>query len=114
MSSDDSRTTTENSSPSNGISLLRTEIQQLKSQVWDLKSENGELSRKAERYRHQIENANYEGFWAKKYDILWNSQGSYEKGLRDGQENYGAHYESQKHKMEKGSGLTGKAHLKLS
>ena len=105
MSSEDSYTSSENSIPSKEISVFRSEIQQLKSQVWDLQSENSELNRKAERYRHQIESANYEGYWAKKYDILWKSQGSYEKGLRDGQENYASHYEKEMHKMETGSGF---------
>ena len=68
-------------------------LDELQNENWKLKSEKYNLTLKNQEMLRQIENADYEGHWAKQYDKLFDSQGSYEKGLRDGSLNHASIYQ---------------------
>ena len=83
----------------------RTELNQLKTRVYELQRDNNDLRTSNQNLLKKIETADYEGYWAKKYDKLFNSQGSYENGLRDGSLNYASIYQQKMEDMESVSGF---------
>ena len=85
----------------NEDSSRNPELIGLRDQVWDLQLANERLRSTNEGYLKQIENANYEGYWRTRYNKLWDSQGDYETGFRDGSKNSTSYLNSPQYNYQK-------------
>ena len=85
----------------NEESSRNPELIGLRDEVWELQLTNEDLRSTNENYQKQIENANFDSYWRTKYDELWDSQGDYETGFRDGSKNSVSYLNSPQHIHQK-------------